>query len=103
MRLDTSLVDTPEFVLVPLIQHGRLAYTEALIALVEVIRTILEAGIGTCWLRWRCGRICEGGRLFPCEAEEVDENERGDSDEEERSPTRRHRLLHKEQAGVNGG
>lgn len=97
MCLDTSLVDTPEFVLVPLIQHCRLAYAETLIAVVEVICTVLEARMGAQRLRRRRWRICEWGGLFPCEAEEVDEDEGGDSDEEKRSPARGHSLPYREQ------
>ena len=45
MGLDASLVDPSEFILVPLIQHGCLAYTQALIAFVEIIRTILKTRV----------------------------------------------------------
>lgn len=38
--------------------------------------------------------------MFPCEAEEVDEDEGGNSYEEEWSPARGHSLLHGEQAGA---
>ena len=38
--------------------------------------------------------------MFPSEAEEVDENQGGDGDEEERSPTCGHSLLHGELAGA---
>lgn len=38
--------------------------------------------------------------MFPSEAEEVDENQGGNSDEEKRSPTCGHSLLHGELAGA---
>ena len=98
MCLDTPLVDTPEFVLVPLVQHGCLAYPGPLIAGVKVIRTVLEARMSAQWLRWRRGRICERCGAFACEAEEVDEDKGRDSDEEERSTAHRHSLLHGKRA-----
>lgn len=100
MCLNTPFVNTPEFILVPLVQHGCLAYPGALIAVVEVIRTILEASMSAQWLRWRRRRICERGRPFPCKAEEVDEDKGRDGDEEKRSTARRHSLLHGKRAGA---